>query len=143
MTAKRRYPTDLTDRQWALVEPLLSDPPAAGPGGRPRVHERREVVNAILYLLRAGGSWRMLPRDLPPWETVYGYFARWRRDESLDRLHDGLRGQVRVAEEGRSPAPSAGIIDSQSVKGADTVPTASRGYDAGKKNQRSEAPHRL
>ena len=97
------------------------------------MHERREVGNAILYLLRAGGSWRMLPRDLPPWETVYGYFARWRRDGSLDRLHDALRGQVRVAEEVRNPAPSAGIIDSQSVKGADTVSQITRGYDAGKK----------
>jgi transposase len=143
MSPKRRYPTDLTDRQWELVGLLLPDRLPAGPGGRPRSHERREVVNAILYHVRAGGAWRMLPKDLPPWETVYGYFARWRRDGTLDLLHDALREQVRSRQEQRNPEPSAGIVDSQSLKGADTVSTASRGYDAGKKNQRSQAPHRL
>jgi len=132
MSTKRRYPTDLTERQWRLVEPLLPKP-SPGPAGRPLKHEKREVVNAILYHVRAGGSWRMLPKDLPPWETVYGYFARWRDDGTLDALHDALREQVRAKRERRSPAPSAGIVDSQTVKGADTVPAASRGYDAGKK----------
>lgn len=132
MSNKRRYPTDLTGRQWRLVEPLLPEPPP-GPAGRPPKHEKREIVNAILYHVRAGGSWRMLPKDFPPWETVYGYFARWRDDGTLDALHDALREQVRRKREGRKPAPSAGIVDSQSVKGADTVPAATRGYDAGKK----------
>jgi transposase len=132
MSSKRRYPTDLTDRQWRLVEPLLPEPPA-GPAGRPPKHGKREIVNAILYHVRAGGSWRMLPKDLPPWETVYGYFARWRDDGTLDALHDALREQVRAERERRTPAPSAGIVDSQTVKGADTVPAATRGYDAGKK----------
>ena len=132
MSNKRRYPTDLTGRQWRLVEPLLPEPPP-GPAGRPPKHGKREVVNAILYQVRAGGSWRMLPKDFPPWETVYGYFARWRDDGTLDALHDALREQVRAKRERRNPAPSAGIVDSQSVKGADTVAAATRGYDAGKK----------
>ena len=132
MSNKRRYPTDLTGRQWRLVEPLLPEPPP-GPAGRPPKHEKREVVNAILYQVRAGGSWRMLPKDFPPWETVYGYFARWRDDGTLDALHDALREQVRAKRERRNPAPSAGIVDSQSLKGADTVAAATRGYDAGKK----------
>ena len=132
MSKKRRYPTDLTERQWRLVEPLLPEPPP-GPAGRPPKHSKREIVNAILYQVRAGGSWRMLPKDFPPWETVYGYFARWRDDGTLDALHDALREQVRARREGRKPAPSAGIVDSQTLKGADTVGSASRGYDAGKK----------
>jgi transposase len=129
----KRYPTDLTDAQWAIVEPLLPSEPPRAPGGRPLRHERREIVNAVLYHVRAGGAWRMLPRDLPPWQTVYWYFKRWRQDGTLDRLHDALREQVRTRSEGRKPAPSAGIVDSQSVKGADTVSAATRGYDAGKK----------
>jgi transposase len=129
---ERRYPSDLTDRQWELIAPLLPDPPA-GPAGRPPVRSRREIVNAILYLTRTGCAWRMLPRDLPPWQTVYRYFAAWRDDGTLDRVHDALRERVRVKQEGRNPEPSAGIVDSQSVKGADTVGADSRGYDAGKK----------
>jgi transposase len=132
MSAGRRYPTDLTDRQWEIVEPLLPDLPS-GPAGRPVEHAKREVVNAIFYLTRAGCSWRMLPKDFPPWQTVYWYFARWRKDGTLDSLHDALREQGRTKHEQRDPSPSAGIVDSQSVKGADTVPDASRGYDAGKK----------
>jgi transposase len=132
MPNKRRYPTDLTERQWRLIEPLLPEPPP-GPAGRPAKHSKREIVNAILYQVRAGGSWRMLPNDFPPWETVYGYFARWRDDGTLDALHDALREQVRQRREHRNPAPSAGIVDSQSLKGADTVAAATRGYDVGKK----------
>jgi len=142
MSTVARYPTDLSDRQWELVEALL---PGGGPGvrgGRPLVHDKREIVNAMLYHVRAGGAWRMLPRDLPPWQTVYGYFRAWRKDGTLDALHDALREQVRVTQEQRDAAPSAGIVDSQSVKGADTVSAATRGYDAGKKNQRQKAPHR-
>jgi transposase len=94
MSTAKRYPTDLTDRQWAIVEPLLpSDPPRA-PGGRPPRHEKRAIVDAILYQVRAGGAWRMLPKDFPPWQTVYGYFRDWRNDGTLDRMHDALREQV-------------------------------------------------
>jgi transposase len=127
----RRYPTDLTDRQWEFVHPLLPDPPP-GPAGRPPSHDKREILNAILYHVRAGGAWRMLPNDFPAWQTVYGYFRDWSNDGTLKALHDALREQVRVTE-GRSAEPSAGIVDSQSVKGADTVPAASRGFDAGKR----------
>jgi transposase len=129
MSSKERYPSDLTDAQWALVEPLLS---TVKPGGRPEAHARREVVNAILYLLRTGCSWRQLPKDFPPWETVYWHFKRWRDDGSLDALHDALRERVRETE-GRDPNPTAAIIDAQSIKGADTVGRKTRGYDAGKK----------
>jgi len=132
MSTKRRYPTDLTDRQWKLIEPLLPSPPP-GPAGRKPKHDKREIVNAMLYQVRSGGAWRMLPKDLPPWETVYGYFRAWSADGTLDRIHDALREQVRVKQEKRNPKPSAGIVDSQSVKGADTVSAETRGYDAGKK----------
>ncbi|TMC38729.1 MAG: IS5 family transposase [Chloroflexi bacterium] len=131
MSPKRRYPTDVTDRQWELVEALLPDPPP-GPAGRPVLHDKREIVNAILYHVRAGGAWRMLPKDFPPWQTVYGYFRDWSNDGTLQALHDALREQVRV-KESRGAEPSAGIVDSQSLKGADTVPAASRGFDAGKR----------
>jgi len=117
------YPSDLTDAEWALVEPLLPPP---GEGGRPEKHPRREVVDAILYVVRTGCSWRQLPTDFPPWQTVYWYFARWEERRVTLRLLDALRQQVRLAD-GRAAEPSAGIIDSQSVKGADTVGRSSRG----------------
>jgi transposase len=120
MATKGRYPSDVTEAQWELVAPLLS---AVGAGGRPEAHPRREVVNAILYLVRTGCSWRQLPKDFPPWETVYWHFARWRDDRSLDRLHDALRERVRRAE-GRDEQPTAAIIDAQSVKGAARAPRA-------------------
>jgi putative transposase len=101
-------------------------------GGRPEAHPRREVVDAIRYLVHNGCVWRALPADFPPWPTVYGFFARWAADGTLDRVHDALRDQVRV-DAGRKPRPSAAIIDSQSVRAADTVPKQSRGFDAGKK----------
>ncbi len=82
--------------------------PPAGPAGRPPVHSRREIVNAILYLTRTGCAWRMLPRDLPPWQTVYRYFAAWRDDGTLDRVHDALRERVRVKQEGRNPRALGG-----------------------------------
>lgn len=109
---RKRYPSDLTDDQWNELAPLL---PAAKPGGRPRTVDLREVINGILYVLRSGCSWRMLPHDLPPWETVYKYFRAWSRDGTWERAHETLRPQVRQAE-GRDPAPSVAIIDSQSVK---------------------------
>ena len=129
---RRGYPSDVTDAQWRLIEPLLP-PEQGGRGfGRPLTHPRREIVNAILYLARGGCSWRQLPGDFPPWQTVYDYFAAWRADGTVDRIHDRLRAAVRD-EAGRDPMASGGVVDSQSVKGADTVGAASRGYDAGKK----------
>ena len=112
---RRVYPSDLTDEQWALLDPLL---PPAKPGGRPRRVDLREVANAMLYLLRTGCPWRSLPHDLPPWGTVWSYFRRWRDDGTLDRIHDELRGRVREAA-GRDRQPSAGCLDSQSVKTAE------------------------
>ncbi len=106
------YPTDLTDAQWALIEPLI---PPAKPGGRRRTVDVREVLNGIFYLLRSGCSWRLLPHDLPSWGTVHYYYRRWRLDGTWQRIHDALRTEVR-ATDGREPSPSAAIIDSQSVK---------------------------
>ena len=115
MEERPSYPSDLTDAQWALLEPLLVRPPRADGRGRPRAVDLRAVVNAILYVLREGCRWRALPRDFPNWNTVYWYFARWTDDGTLVRIHDTLRRQVRV-QAGRDPEPSAIIIDSQSVK---------------------------
>jgi transposase len=128
-SSPRRYDSDLTDEQWQLIEPLLPPPATAG---RREKHPRREIVNAIQYVVRTGCAWRLLPREFPPWQTVFWYFKRWRSDGSLDRLHDALRDQLRDTD-GRDPMASAAIVDAQSVKGADTVGGATRGYDAGKK----------
>jgi transposase len=126
---QQRYPSDTSDEQWALVEPLL---PAVKTGGRPEKHPRRAVVDAILYVVRTGCAWRQLPADFPPWQTVYWYFNQWEQAKVTEKILPVVRGQLRV-QEGRAPEPSAGLIDSQSVKGADTVGRDSRGYDAGKK----------
>lgn len=128
-SARRGYPSDLTDAQWALIESLLPEPST---DGRPEKHPRREIVNAILYVVRSGCPWRYLPADLPPWQTVYWYFSRWEEAGVTEKLLATLRVKARV-QAGRAPEPSAGIIDAQSVKGADTVGRDSRGYDAGKK----------
>lgn len=108
----KRYASDLDDREWAILEALI---PAAKPGGRPRRINMREVVNGIFYLLKTGCQWRMLPKDFPHWKTVNDYFAKWRKDGTWQRLNDALREQVRTAA-GRNKTPSAGSIDSQSVK---------------------------
>ena len=129
MERQRRYPSDLTDAQWEIIEPLL--PLIKSPGRIPK-HPRRAIVDAILYVVRSGCSWRQLPVDFPPWQTVYWQFQQWEQRQVTERILDELREQVRL-QEGREPQPSAGIIDSQSVKAADTVGRDSRGYDAGKK----------
>ena len=109
---RKSYPTDLTDGQWVLIEPLI---PPAKPGGRPREVDMREVINAILYLTRTGCQWRAIPHDLPPCSTVADYFYRFRNDGTWQKIHDRLREQVREAAD-RKATPSAAIIDSQSVK---------------------------
>jgi putative transposase len=110
--APQRYPTDLTDDEWRLLEPLI--PPAMA-GGRPRSADAREVVNAIRYLLRSGCAWRLLPREFPPWPTVYAYFRRWQADGTWERSAGVLRRELRAAL-GRRPEPSAAVLDSQTVK---------------------------
>jgi transposase len=107
-----RYPTDLTDRQWRRLEPHL---PPAKPGGRPRGVDLRELMDALLYVLRNGITWRALPHDFPPWQTVYHYFSTWRKDGTWEAIHAALREEVRLAD-GRAATPSAAILDSQSVK---------------------------
>jgi len=111
----KRYPSDLSDEQWSLIAPLI---PAAKTGGRKRSVDLREVVNAILYVLETGCQWRALPKDLPPKSTVHDYLDLWEWDGTLMRIHGALYARVREAE-GRGPEPTAAILDSQSVKGAE------------------------
>jgi putative transposase len=112
MKPRQPYPTDLTDREWALLAPSV---PRAKPGGRPEKYPKREILNGIFYIVRGGGAWRLLPHDFPPWQIVYHYFWVWRQDGIWPLMHDLLRGDVRVAA-GKRRQPTAGIIDSQSVK---------------------------
>ena len=109
---RRRYPSDLTDAQWRLLEPML---PPVKPGGRPRKHDLRDILDAIRYVLRGGIAWRALPHEYPPWPTVYVYFQAWQRDGTWERLNDELRDLVRQRA-GRKAQPSAAILDSQSAK---------------------------
>lgn len=106
------YPTDLSDAQWKLIEPLIPPPK---PGGRHREIDIRQIINAIFYLLRSGCAWRMIPKDYPDYGSVYQYFRKWKKDGTWKNIHDILRNQVRL-KAGKKKQPSAGIIDSQSVK---------------------------
>jgi putative transposase len=129
----RHYPSDTTDAEWALIEPLLPVPACQTPiGGRPEKRPRRVIVDAIRYVADNGGKWRALPVDFPPWQTVHGFFTRWAKAGVVERVRDRLREQIRTRA-GRNSAPSAAAIDSQTVRAAETVGKATRGYDGGKK----------
>ncbi|PCG81921.1 IS5/IS1182 family transposase [Streptomyces sp. WZ.A104] len=131
-TRQPRYPTDMTDAEWARVLPLLPVPGwMRGRGGRPEAYCHRSMLDAIRYLVDNGIKWRAMPGDFPPWDRIYAFFRRWRDNLLVKEFHDRLRARVRE-ELGRDAQPTAGVIDSQSVKADAVVGADSRGFDGGK-----------
>ena len=130
---RKLYPTDLTDAQWRRIAAWI---PQDAPTGRPPKYTKREILNAILYVTRNGCTWRALPHDLPPFTIVFHWFRKWQTDGTWERIHDKLRDRVR-RQAGRTPKPSAAVLDSQTVK--TTEQGGPRGYDAGKKSHRPQA----
>jgi putative transposase len=128
MSNRKAYPSDLTDAEWEILEPLIPAVDADAPNVQ---HTRREIVNGILYVLRSGCPWRLLPHDLPAWGTVYDYFRTWKNEGIWDKVMQALRKQARQ-KEGRDEEPSAAVIDSQSIK-TSAVRNTEKGFDQGKK----------
>ena len=137
---RSKYPTDLSDAEWACLTPYLPASKKRG-RGRPNVHSPRKILNAVFYLLKSGCPWRLLPRDFPPWKTVYHWFRKWRIDGTFERLNVALCERLRTRL-GRNPKPSAGIVDSQSAK-TSGVGGEARGYELGGKKVRGRKRHLL
>ncbi|WP_280885318.1 IS5 family transposase [Streptomyces sp. LBL] len=134
MSVRRPYRSDVSDARWALIEPVFTAWRArrTGPGTAARVHDLREIVNAILYVNRTGIPWEYLPHDFPPYKTVYDYYAKWETDGTTQQVHDLLRDKTRRLH-GRRAEPTAAVVDAQSVKTSANVAETSQGIDAGKK----------